>query len=132
MTKYFVKYSPETTTKPIFAEAILSTKVKVNILTAKLDKTRGLMVLEVLGNAKETRRLVSYLKKRGLSVEKVEGNILKDDVKCVDCGVCVGVCPTDAISMKDLRMVLDNKKCIFCRACVEVCPTKAISVREVL
>ncbi|MFH1403562.1 MAG: 4Fe-4S binding protein [Candidatus Altiarchaeota archaeon] len=128
--KYVIKYSPENTKEPVLADAILSTKVKVNILTARLDSEEGVMILEVLGDSKDARKIVSHLRKHGLLVEKLDGNVLKDDDCCVDCGLCVGVCPTDAIIMHDKLMELDNRKCILCRACVEVCPVKALSIRE--
>ena len=46
--------------------------------------------------------------------------------KCLYCGACVGVCPTQAIVLKDTRIFIDDKKCINCGACVTICPVGAM------
>ncbi|MDD3274995.1 MAG: DUF362 domain-containing protein [Candidatus Omnitrophica bacterium] len=48
--------------------------------------------------------------------------------KCIGCGRCVEICPTDAYSLVDKKSSLDIKKCIGCASCLAVCPTGAISV----
>lgn len=50
--------------------------------------------------------------------------------KCVYCGACVGVCPTQAIVLKDVRIVIDNTKCISCGACVTICPAGAMELEN--
>lgn len=46
---------------------------------------------------------------------------------CNQCGVCVGVCPTQAISINSLGVVMINKKeCIGCLNCVAECPTNVM------
>jgi ferredoxin len=47
--------------------------------------------------------------------------------KCAYCGACVGVCPTQAIVLKDTRIYIDEKKCINCGACIKICPVGAMS-----
>jgi len=43
---------------------------------------------------------------------------------CDQCRVCVAECPTQAISVNKLGVVLINKAlCINCLACVAACPT---------
>ncbi|MEL3907530.1 MAG: 4Fe-4S binding protein [Treponemataceae bacterium] len=46
---------------------------------------------------------------------------------CIDCGMCVGECPTEAISPGDGRHVIDADTCIDCGQCTSVCPNNAIS-----
>ena len=46
--------------------------------------------------------------------------------KCLGCGVCVNVCPVDAITMENGKAVIDQEKCIHCGKCFNVCPPKAI------
>jgi ferredoxin len=130
MNKYVLKYSAEEAKRPLLAEAVLKTGVLVNILIADVEYSSGRMVVSVLGDGKQQEKLVGYLRERGVEVEKLEGNILKDEDKCVDCCECYGVCPTKAILIKDNRMLLDNDDCIRCKACIEVCPTRALSLRE--
>lgn len=49
-----------------------------------------------------------------------------DSARCIGCGKCVEVCPTDAIA-EDL-VTIDSAKCIKCSACVKICPTAARSL----
>ncbi len=43
---------------------------------------------------------------------------------CDKCGVCVEVCPTDAISLNG-KLTTDSTACILCCACVKACPSMA-------
>ncbi|GET26832.1 4Fe-4S binding protein [Prolixibacter sp. NT017] len=44
--------------------------------------------------------------------------------KCDQCGICVSVCPTGAITLYDLPET-DASACILCCACIKECPTGA-------
>ncbi len=48
--------------------------------------------------------------------------IFIDNDKCDFCGTCVGVCPADAIELKESSITVDKERCTLCRFCVEVCP----------
>lgn len=48
--------------------------------------------------------------------------------KCLYCGACAGVCPTQAITLKDTRISIDETKCISCGACVKICPVGAMKL----
>ncbi|MEK6958936.1 MAG: 4Fe-4S dicluster domain-containing protein [archaeon] len=50
--------------------------------------------------------------------------------KCLYCGACVGVCPVQAIVLKDTHIVIDEKKCISCGACVKICPVGAMTLEK--
>jgi len=50
--------------------------------------------------------------------------------KCLYCGACVGVCPVQALALKDTRIVVDEKKCISCGACVKICPVGAMTLEK--
>jgi len=47
--------------------------------------------------------------------------------ECVNCGECVEVCPTRAISLDHTRAMI-SKDCKVCGLCVNACPNGAISV----
>ena len=49
---------------------------------------------------------------------------ITDENRCVMCGVCVDVCPMEAIDREDVSMV-DPILCIKCCACVKECPKEA-------
>lgn len=50
---------------------------------------------------------------------------------CNQCGVCIEMCPTQAISYNSLGVVMINKKeCIGCLNCVAECPTNVMRYYE--
>ena len=49
---------------------------------------------------------------------------------CILCGKCIQICPVDALTMHDRRIIIDEKRCIRCYCCHEVCPADAIVIRE--
>ena len=51
--------------------------------------------------------------------------------KCVGCGTCQDVCPSGAISVKEIARV-DPKRCIGCGGCVEQCPTGALALHPLI
>lgn len=44
---------------------------------------------------------------------------------CNQCKACVDICPTEAIELRDAKLVTDAEKCILCMACTGVCPKNA-------
>ena len=48
---------------------------------------------------------------------------------CISCGVCIGVCPMEAITGANPALT-DGEKCMRCAACVRACPLKARSFAE--
>ncbi|MGA2405092.1 MAG: NADH-quinone oxidoreductase subunit I, partial [Syntrophobacteraceae bacterium] len=65
----------------------------------------------------------------------------KGDLKCVACGLCAVICPSQAISLIPYeeegktrypkKFVVDELRCVFCGFCQEACPMGAISLTEV-
>ena len=51
-----------------------------------------------------------------------------DSEKCTGCGVCVDVCPLEAISLNDGIAVIDEDTCTECSLCVNECPNDAIDL----
>jgi len=52
---------------------------------------------------------------------------------CIRCGVCVKVCPVNAIQATPGGWpVIDHRRCVQCLCCHEMCPTGAMEVRESL
>jgi len=50
--------------------------------------------------------------------------------KCVGCGLCLNVCPTAAIVLKDRKAVIDLDKCTLCGACPQSCKFGAIVIER--
>ena len=50
---------------------------------------------------------------------------------CINCGSCIGVCPTDALFFDENNEVGFNKTlCTDCGLCVDVCPLGLLKMRE--
>jgi ferredoxin len=47
--------------------------------------------------------------------------------KCLYCGGCVGVCPQQAIELKETVLSIDPKKCSECGLCFQFCPVGALT-----
>lgn len=45
---------------------------------------------------------------------------------CKSCGVCIKICPANALSMRDKGPLFDYTRCIRCYCCQEMCPEGAI------
>ncbi len=48
-----------------------------------------------------------------------------DEGRCTSCGNCTGICPVDAVTVKDEIAVVDEQWCIGCGLCVRQCPNQA-------
>ena len=52
-----------------------------------------------------------------------------DASSCIDCGLCVNICPTKAISKKEINSkahyILDEDACINCSVCTAACPVSS-------
>ncbi len=51
-----------------------------------------------------------------------------DKTKCVGCGKCAEVCPTQAIYLIGKEVFVREELCRSCGACVDVCPKGAITL----
>ncbi len=50
--------------------------------------------------------------------------------KCVGCGLCLKVCPLDAIKLVDKKIIIDLDKCNLCGACPDSCKFEAIIIER--
>jgi nitroreductase/NAD-dependent dihydropyrimidine dehydrogenase PreA subunit len=51
-----------------------------------------------------------------------------DSEKCIGCGLCLSVCPSDTISLQDGKAVITGNESIQCGHCSAICPQEAIKV----
>lgn len=73
---------------------------------------------------------VAFPKKPSPAEKRFRGIIIFNEDKCIGCGTCAEVCPSDAREMIDdperrIRKVVHYQdKCLYCGQCVDYCPTK--------
>ena len=46
--------------------------------------------------------------------------------KCVGCGLCVDICPQEAVAVSKGVAQIERDKCVECQACSQECPQEAI------
>ena len=64
------------------------------------------------------------------SIMRIDRNITTviDPGKCIGCGLCVKVCPSETISMQDDKARVTGDRSLQCGHCVAVCPVDAVRV----
>jgi formate hydrogenlyase subunit 6/NADH:ubiquinone oxidoreductase subunit I len=54
-----------------------------------------------------------------------------DETRCVGCGDCVLLCPTDCLEMAGVLPWLPRPgSCVSCTLCVLICPVEALTMRK--
>lgn len=118
--------------QPIVYKLIKDYSLAFNILKASITPDQeGHMALELSGDNTEIEKGIKYLKEQGVEVQLLSKDIRVDWDKCVQCGACVAICPTDALYIKDkktMEVAFDPEKCIACELCIRPCPPRAIEV----
>lgn len=81
----------------------------------------------------ESKKAISEINEEMiLAVDNVT-EIVRDGL-CTGCGVCAGVCPTDAIIMRISKGLflpeIEQEKCNGCRICVRCCPGYSVDFEE--
>ncbi|GAB6152851.1 4Fe-4S binding protein [Desulfosporosinus burensis] len=125
-----LRFGTDISVKPIVYRLVKDYDLVVNIVKADVNPQKeGTMILEVTGDQSEEG--LSYLRDLGVSVQNLNQEIVRNEEKCVMCGVCTGICPTGALYMErpSMEVFFDGDQCVFCQLCTKVCPMKAMEVR---
>ncbi|MBU0549743.1 MAG: 4Fe-4S binding protein [Candidatus Omnitrophica bacterium] len=118
--------------QPIVYKLVKKHNLSFNILKAYVTpQEEGLMVLELIGEEGDYNRGIEYLTSCGVKIQPLSQDVIRNEVKCTDCGVCVPICPTGALAIDAItrRVHFYDNKCIACEHCVKICPTRAMEVR---
>jgi len=104
--------------------------VAANIIRAQVAPNQvGKLVLELSGDIDELEAALKWMRLKNIDVCLASREILINENSCVDCGLCTGVCPTEALSLQPdtFRLNFVRSRCIVCEQCIPTCPVKAIS-----
>ena len=104
--------------------------VAANIIRAQVAPNQvGTLVLELSGDIDELEAAIEWLQLQNIGVSQVIREIVIDEEKCVDCGLCTGVCPTEALTLdpESFRLKFLRSRCVVCEQCIPTCPVAAIS-----
>jgi len=118
--------------KPTVCHLAKDFDLTFTILNAKIfPRKEGMMVLELSGSKKNFKDGVNYLKEQGIQVQNASQEVSRNESRCIHCGACTAVCPTDALYIRrpEMWVVFDQTKCSVCRLCVTACPCRAMEVR---
>jgi ferredoxin len=117
--------------QPIVYKLVKEFDLQFNILKAFVTpQEEGLMVLELTGKRENFNKGIEYLQTCGVKIQPLSQDVVRNENKCTDCGVCVPICPTDALVVDPVtrKVIFYDKKCIACELCVKICPPRAMEV----
>jgi ferredoxin len=103
--------------------------LEFTILKAQVTpREEGLLVLELKGKKTEYELGVRYLKKAGVTIQPLSQDIKRNESRCTNCGVCVPMCPVNALVVdpETRRVDFNDTLCIACEICIKACPVRAM------
>ena len=127
-----LRFSSDNAEKPVIYKLVKDYDLIVNILRAEIKPNKeGYLVLELAGDQDQYDEGIEYLKNTYVAVDPLKEEIFWKQEKCVECGACTSLCPTNALYIErpSMNVHFDEEKCIICGMCVRACPAKAVEVR---
>jgi len=129
--KIVLYFSPKISNQPIVYRLVRDYNLELNILRASIDyKKEGMLILELTGEEKNYNEGIKYLENIGIKMQSLSQYIIRNEKECIDCGVCIPICPADALEIASItrKVNFNNEKCIACKMCIKACPQRAMEV----
>ncbi|MGB9613804.1 MAG: NIL domain-containing protein [Candidatus Margulisiibacteriota bacterium] len=130
--KVVLTFPKEKIDQPVVYRLVKDFNLTFNILKASITPDQeGHMVLEIAGENDEIEKGIKYLKDQKVTIQPLSKDIRVNWDVCTQCGVCVGICPTGALYVKDrktMEVAFEPDRCIACELCIKPCPPRAIEV----
>jgi ferredoxin len=104
--------------------------IAANIIRAQVAPNQvGKLVLELLGDIDAIEAAIEWMRSQEIGVSLASREIAIDENICVDCGLCTGVCPTEALVLdpETFKLSFKRSRCVVCEQCIPTCPVQAIS-----
>lgn len=104
--------------------------IAANIIRAQVAPNQeGKLVMELSGDIDELEDAIEWMQSQDITVSLASAEISIDEDTFVDCGLCTGVCPTQALTLHPETFQLNfmRSRCVVCEQCIPTCPVQAIS-----
>jgi len=129
--KVVLHFPPIVVEQPVIYHLARDYDLAFNILKASISpQEEGIMVIELSGEDADFQRANDYLAKQGIRTQPLLQDIRRNDDRCVHCGACVGVCPSEALTLErpSMRVIFRADECVACGECVPTCPVAAMEL----
>lgn len=123
-------FPKQTVHMPVTYRLAKDFNVAANIIRAQVTPNQtGTLVVELQGDIDQIDAAVEWMETQNIKISQASHQILIDEDACVHCGLCTGVCPTQALSLEPetFRLNFIQSRCIVCEQCIPTCPVQAIS-----
>jgi ferredoxin len=129
--KFDLYFSPDLVNESITYVLVKDYDLMFNILRAEITDKGGELLIEVEGKPAQISKGVTYLQSKGVEVKELNEFVTKDEGRCTNCGMCISICPADAIEMdrKTWKVTFHQDRCIACGLCVTSCPPMAMKLK---
>lgn len=116
----------------LFPHDLMIPKMGAEAAQARSEEFASKIAADVKAGAKTDKRLGKAVFNRvehsqWAAIARKKGQSLKASDKCVMCGQCAKICPTENIRYAGKAVVFGDK-CISCCGCLQYCPQGAISM----
>ena len=104
--------------------------VAANIIRAQVAPNQvGKLVLELSGDIDQLEAAIEWMRSQEINVSLASREIVINENSCVDCGLCTGVSPTEALILdhETFKLNFRRSRCVVCEQCIPACPVQAIS-----
>ena len=117
--------------QPLTYRLAVDFDVAAKILRAQVAPNQsGTMVVELSGDIDELDAAEQWLERQGLRLDRAPGQIRIDPARCIDCGICSSVCPSEALEFTApaWQLQFHAQRCLVCEQCIPSCPFEAIAL----
>ncbi|AFY54809.1 NADH:ubiquinone oxidoreductase chain I-like protein [Rivularia sp. PCC 7116] len=125
-----ITFPKRTVQMPITYRLAKDFNVAANIIRAQVAPNQiGKLVVELSGDIDQLDAAIQWMREQNIAVSLSLGEIVIDEESCVHCGLCTGVCPTQALTLnpQSFKLTFTRSRCIVCEQCIPTCPVNAIS-----